>query len=76
MIRIKGVRESVNEILTILQDCLADADRFDQRNDVAGTRVRAALLKVKNEAHGTRLLIIGIRGKRLAAARKKEFGRS
>jgi hypothetical protein len=59
-----GVKAVIEQMIEGLQSTLEDAEKFDNGNNTAGTRVRKALLVVKDQAHNTRQLVSQIKSNR------------
>ena len=49
------IKEDLENILDQLQEAILDAEKFDQGNNSAGTRVRKAMQNIKSLAQSVRL---------------------
>ena len=49
------IKEDLENILDQLQEAMFDAEKFDQGNNSAGTRVRKAMQNIKGLAQNVRL---------------------
>ena len=49
------IKEDLENILDQLQEAILDAEKFDQGNNSAGTRVRKAMQNIKGLAQNVRL---------------------
>ena len=49
------IKEDLENILDQLQEAILDAEKFDQGNSSAGTRVRTAMQNIKGLAQNVRL---------------------
>ena len=49
-----GIKEDLENILDQLQEAILDAEKFDQGNNSAGTRVRKAMQNIKSLAQNVR----------------------
>ena len=49
------IKEDLENILDQLQEAILDAEKFDQGNSSAGTRVRKAMQNIKGLAQNVRL---------------------
>ena len=57
-------KQEFENIISILNSTLVDADKFDQGNDAAGKRLRATCQEVKNNLQNLRLQIQETRNSR------------
>jgi len=51
------ITETLENILSQVQEAIHDAEKFDQGNNSAGTRVRKAMQNIKSLAQSVRLEI-------------------
>ena len=49
------VREMIQDMINELTEAIADAEKHDSGNNAAGTRVRKAMMNVKNLAQEVRI---------------------
>lgn len=57
----KSIKELVDEMINMLEDCVDDAIKFDNGNKSAGTRVRKVMQEIKVSAQRVRETVSEIR---------------
>lgn len=60
----KKLRQAVDQLQATLDSCKDDADKADGGNGAAGTRVRTAMMQIKQQAGDIRKLVLEVRDSR------------
>ena len=56
-----SIKSLIDEMLNTLEDCLNDAEKFDNGNKSAGTRIRKVMQEIKTSAQTVRETISQIK---------------